>query len=217
MNKMALISDLQYFPTVIYFSILSDYSDCVFEQYEHYEKMSFRNRCMVAGAEGLVRMSIPLLEGRNQKTAVKNVRVDNRSKWQTQHFRTLVSCYSRSPWFEFYHDELEKLFQSPVEHLLGWNLECLKWVVQKLEFSLEVSLTQEYIQEYDAAEVTDLRGKIKPKTLNQSNWPVLKYAQVFEERTGFIPNLSILDLLFCEGPNARNLLRRAASESDDFL
>jgi hypothetical protein len=190
---------------------LYNFSNIVFEQYESYQKMSFRNRCQIAGAEGAIDLSIPLVRGRDQKALLKDVRISASQPWQSQHWKTIVSCYSRSPWFEFYRDELEELYRKQWDFLLDWNLVCFEWTLKVLGISIPVSLTDSYEKRYSGDLVTDWRGKILPKHraggMAGLDVPVSPYRQVFEERIGFIPNLSVLDLLFCEGKQAIRYLR----------
>ena len=225
---MDLIIDLQYFTSIILYKNSINFSNIVFEQYEYYQKMSFRNRCQVAGAEGVINLSIPLQKGRDQKTLIKDVRIADRDDWQGQHWKTIVSCYSRSPWFEFYRDELEGLYRRPFPFLLDWNLACFEWSLKILQMPVSFSLTTAYHKIYAEENWADWRGKILPKNRTGSHRVIpnpdgpdrhvydstapVKYRQVFEERTGFLPNLSILDLLFCEGKNARLLLQNGAHE-----
>jgi len=203
---MTLLSDLQYFPSVILFKIIDKSSNIVFEQYEFYQKMSFRNRCTVAGAQGPIQLSIPLKKGRDQKTLMKDMRVSETYQWQDQHWKTLLASYSRSPWFEYYRDDLAALYNKPFHFLLDWNLACFEWTLKALAWSVEISFTETYQQFYEDEEWLDGRGKILPKNIMDWTEPV-QYRQVFEERTGFIPHLSILDMLFCEGKRTSTLLQ----------
>ncbi|MES1159843.1 MAG: WbqC family protein [Bacteroidota bacterium] len=219
---MNLIVDLQYFPSVTFYKNVDKFSNIVFEQYEHYQKMSFRNRCQITGAGGLINLSVPLEKGRDQKTLLKDVRISDRGDWQAQHWKTILSCYSRSPWFEFYRDELDGLYRKPFHFLLDWNLTCFEWSLKVLQMPVSFALTREYHKNYEVGVWTDWRGKLLPKNRKNAVSPIpsgsirqpaepmpetpVKYRQVFEERIGFLPNLSILDLLFCEGKNARILL-----------
>ncbi|MHA4807720.1 WbqC family protein [Flavitalea flava] len=198
---MNLIIDLQYFPSIILYKGLNKFSNLVFEQYEHHQKMSFRNRCQVAGAEGLINLSIPLVQGRDQRTLIRDVKIAGSLPWQGQHWKTIVSCYNRSPWFEYYRDELEELYRKPFTFLVDWNIACWEWSLKSLRMPLPFSLTDTWQENFDPENWTDLRGKILPK--NRIGWnSSIRYRQVFEERIGFLPNLSILDLLFCEGKRA---------------
>ncbi len=169
--------------------------------------MSFRNRCMLAGAEGILSLSIPLKEGRNQRVAISEVIISDSEKWQSHHFKSLQSAYNRSPFFEYYRDELSDLYKKPFVKLADWNLHCLGWVKQKLNFPSEIRFTEQTIP-YGSAGQDDSRDEVRPQ--NFSLWNPVLYHQVFEEKTGFLPNLSILDLLFNTGPEAADLLRQAA-------
>jgi WbqC-like protein family len=209
---MTLIVDIQYFPQIIFFKISYKYSHTLIEQCESYQKMSFRNRCRIAGAEGVVDLSVPIAGGRDQKTIMKEVRIATGRSWQAQHWKTIVSCYSRSPWFDYYRDGLQKLFEEPVEFLIDWDLRCLEWSLRALGMDRPILLTEQYRQVYGPEEAVDWRGKLGPKSQEKWRVPggrpgeglegVARYRQVFEERIGFMPNLSILDLLFCEGKEA---------------
>jgi len=205
---MRLLTDLQYFPSVNFFRISSEFSNIVFEQYETYQKMSFRNRCQIAGGEGIINLNIPLEGGRDQKRLMKDVRIADAQPWQAQHWKTIVSCYSRSPWFEFYRDDLEVLYKTRYEKLMDFNRACFDWVVRRLRLPITVSLTESYSTSYAAEEGVDMRGRFSPRNraISDEESPV-RYRQVFEERTGFIPGLSILDLLFCEGKEAIRYIR----------
>ena len=223
---MTLIIDLQYFPSINLYRISNEFSNIVFEQCEFYQKMSFRNRCQIAGGEGVINLNVPLEKGRDQKTRMKDVKITAAQPWQAQHWKTILSCYSRSPWFEFYRDELEGLYKTRFDFLMDWNLACFEWSLKMLRLPLAVSLTDGYQPVYAPEEGVDLRGKFMPKNrvadsgvlpatstlMPATSSPVqgteaIRYRQVFEERTGFLPGLSILDLLFCEGKEAIRYIR----------
>ena len=201
-----LIIDSQYFPSVIFYKISYKYSYLLFEQYETYQKMSFRNRCVIAGATGVQALSIPLAGGREQKTLMRDIRVDSRRDWQRDHWRTITACYNRSPWFDHYREGLETLYRRRADFLLDWNLGCLEWSLRALGLTKRIGLTDRYETGYDPEKTVDWRGKILPR--NRGSWEeVARYQQVFGDRTGFIPDLSILDLLFCEGKEAISYIR----------
>jgi WbqC-like protein family len=205
---MTLIVDSQYFSPVTFYKKVGNFLHVDFDVYESYQKMSFRNRCIIMGADGPVTLSIPLQEGRNQRRSMKEVQVAGQYPWQSQHWKTIVSCYNRSPWFEYYRDELEMLYQKPVSFLVDWNLACWEWMVKKLGMEVSTGLTESYQPEYDMTKWLDLRSKILPKSIMHDFPDPVFYQQVFQERTGFVPHCSILDLLFCEGKNARQVLAR---------
>lgn len=201
---MGIVIEYQYFPPSILFKSLCPATHLLFEQYESFQKMSFRNRLMIAGAGGSILLSVPLQQGRNQKSLTKDIRVENRTTWQAAHWKTIVSCYNKSPWFEYYRDELDHLYNKRQEFLVDWNLSCFRWISDKLNIDVAVSLTAEWNEFYDVEYWDDWRSRLSPGSICEKFPSAPKYRQVFEERTGFIPHLSILDLLFCEGKNALN-------------
>jgi hypothetical protein len=153
---------------------------------------------MIAGGEGKIRLSIPLQSGRETKQVYKDIKISQEYKWQEQHLKTIVSCYKRSPWFEYYQDSLETLYQTKFMFLWDWNLECLNWVLQKMNM----------IKDFDIIDLgfSDLENN--PFIFRKAiDLPEVKYNQVFQERIGFQSGVSILDLLFCEGKEAVGILR----------
>jgi hypothetical protein len=201
-TKSTLLIESQYFPNLNYYKTLINLDILLIERYEHYHKLSFRNRCYIAGPNGRILLSVPLAKGKNQRTTVKDVRISNEEKWQGQHWKTLVSAYRRSPWFEYHEESLGKLYEQPADFLLDWNLACFEWANKVIGLEHPVAFTDSYEKEYTG--VTDLRGTMSPSE-NIDNTPV--YTQVFQERVGFMPNLSILDLIFCEGRRSLELLK----------
>jgi len=204
-NINQIIIENQYFGTVNYINTLFQFSNVEIEQYESWQKMSFRNRCVVAGSNGLVHLSVPLEKGRSQKVLVRDVRISNSDDWQTRHLRTIESCYNRAPFFEFYRDAVWKLLEKKEVFLFDMNLSILEWLKTVLKIPATISLTDTY-QKTVPENILDLRNYSLPKNYQQE--PVgFRYTQVFEDRIGFMPNLSILDLLFCSGPAAKSLLK----------
>jgi len=203
---MKLVIEYQYLPPVYLFSALYKHKHIVFEECELYQKMSFRNRCMLAGAEGVIQLSIPLIKGRNQKTPITEVQIDNRYHWQQQHWRTIESSYRKSPWFDHYAPGLENFYSTDYTHLLKWNLDLFRWIIEKSELDITTESTTDFNSAHSDTNIVDLRNTLLPKTyIKQSVNP---YQQVFSDRTGFLPNLSILDLLFCMGRNTKEYLKR---------
>ncbi len=200
-----IIIDCQYFAPVNAINALFQFSNIKIEQYESWQKMSFRNRMVVAGSNGPVHLSVPLEKGRDQRMLVKEVRISQTESWQKQHLRTIESAYRRSPFFEFYQNGVQDLLQKKHQFLLDLNLEIFDWLKKVLGNQSTLSLTEQFLKEYPP-QMVDLRNYFLPKNYRQMTIP-FTYGQVFEERLGFLPNLSILDLLFCCGPNAKVLLK----------
>jgi len=202
-----LVIDLHYFASINYYRALIEYDILKFEQYEHYQKGSCRNRCYIAGPDGLILLSVPLARGKNQRIILKDVRIANEGKWQAIHWKTLTSAYRRSPWFEYHEEDLQQLYERRYTFLLDWNLDLFELVRHWLGLSWQVELTGEYQQTYDPESCADLRNIFLPAIREPTIPP---YTQVFGDRTGFLPGLSILDLIFCEGRSAAERLRGPA-------
>jgi hypothetical protein len=204
----SIIIENQYFPLVNYINALFHFKDVKIDLCENYQKMSFRNRCVVAGSNGLIHLSVPLEKGRSQKLATKEVRISYSTNWQLQHWRTIESCYSRSPFFDYYRDWLEAFFKKKPVFLADMNMEILAWVAKQTGLKNEWQTTIAYLDEYPEGNI-DLRGYFMPNNFQSpARCPQpIEYTQVFADRIGFQPNLSVLDMLCCTGPQARILLQ----------
>lgn len=199
-----LIIESQYFPSISFYKTLIEVDILKIERYEHYQKVSYRNRCYIAGPNGTILLSVPLVKGKNQRTIAKDVRISNEEKWQALHWKTLTSAYRRSPWFEYFEGELEGLYEKKFDFLIDWNMACLEWANKVLGINTPVTYTDSFEKVYAGEDIIDLRDKLIP---GKNEVEVPEYTQVFGERTGFTPNLSVLDLLFCEGKRALELLK----------
>lgn len=196
---MTVVSPFLTFPNISWWMQAIHAGEIVLDTAEHYNKMSYRNRYRINGSNNSILLTIPLENGREQRTAMKNVRIYNKERWQVQHWRTLVSVYKRSPFFEFYEPMLQPLFEKEFDLLVDFNEQALSWTMKQLRLNIPITKTEEYVREY-AAGTLDLRKDIP----EPQQFPA--YYQVFEDRIGFQSNLSILDLLFSEGPAARRIL-----------
>jgi hypothetical protein len=208
--KEYLLIDLQYFGSVIYYATLIRFSNVDFALYEPFRKMSFRNRCILPGSNGLITLTVPVKGGRNQKLPMQEIRIDYRERWQEQHWRTIFSVYGKSPWFAWYAPELRQIFNYKPEWLADWNLHCHEWVSQKLGLEMQLTSRQSAGPDhFPAVEWEDKRDFLRPMDFQDSRHGSLPvYAQVFEDRIGFQPNMSILDLLCCEGKRSLEILER---------
>ncbi|MCK7553874.1 WbqC family protein [Chitinophaga sedimenti] len=198
--------DSQYFGSIEYYKTLIDCDILQIERYEHYQKVSFRNRCYIAGPNGRILLSVPLVKGKNQRTTMKDVRISDAENWQALHWKTLVSAYRRSPWFEYFEGELQSLYEKKFEYLLDWNMACSDWVNERIGFERTVIFTDSYQDRGTVKNAVDLRDQLTPPGDQDENAGIENYTQVFQERVGFLRNLSILDLLFCEGKRSLELL-----------
>lgn len=183
------------FPNISWWMQVVQADKLVLDKWEHFQKMTYRNRYRISGANNSILLSVPLEKGRNQRMAMAEVKIFNEERWQTQHWRTLVSVYRRSPFFDHYEDGLRPLFEQQFTYLVDFNVATIEWAKKQLKLPFETEVAESYIKDYPA-DIIDLR--------NAKNYPVKlpEYYQVFEDRIGFVPDLSILDLLFSEGPGA---------------
>ncbi|MCY7420732.1 MAG: WbqC family protein [Chitinophagaceae bacterium] len=197
MNK---IIEIQYFPIVDWFKIATNSSHFRIDIYENFKKMSFRNRCLISGSNGLINLTVPLVKGREQKSLITEIKVDDSEPWRAHHWKAIVSSYSRSPFFEFYGQEIKKLIFAPNPYLFEHNLKIIGWFNSVLKLGISIEFTESYKKEYEATAATDYRNKWLPKNYARdgNDWQP-RYTQVFSDKFGFMPNLSILDLLFCKG------------------
>lgn len=194
----AAILTLAYFPPIPYFQIMFRYEKIVFDIHEHFHKQFYFNRCLVSGPNGVMKLSIPVLH-KKKRAAVKDVRISYDHNWKTLHWRSLESAYRRSPYFEFYEHHFAGVFSDfkPV-FLFEWNIKIFEIINTIFGNKISSSFTTEYQESYNDAD--DFRGWASPAVLASQPLTTPRYQQVFEERHGFIPNISIIDLLFCKGP-----------------
>jgi hypothetical protein len=167
--------------------------------------MTFLNRAVIPTANGLANLSVPLVGGRENHEVLGQVRIDNSQRWQTRHWRTITSAYRRSPWFEFYEPELESFYSRPYERLVDWNLDLYRWTLRTLKADQEIIMLEQAPAEgtYQSTPACP-----RPSVFQDESYcgDLRTYSQVFQDRIGFQPNVSILDLLCNEGPAANSLL-----------
>lgn len=200
-----LLSPSLPFPNIYWWSLVREHDEICLDAKEHFEKMTFRNRYIISGANGPLTLSIPLESGRQQRKPMDEIRICNKDRWQVQHWRTLVSAYSRSPFFEYYQHSLLPLFEQPFDKLIDFNAATMEWLLRALGFRKAIGATTAYIGQYEDG-VKDIRAAFKANEYQSKMDNAREYYQVFATRTGFLPNLSMLDLLFAEGRNAGDFL-----------
>lgn len=189
------------------------------EACENYQKQSYRNRCRFYAADGVQALSFPIIhEGGTHKLPVAEIKVDYSTPWLLQHQRAIVSAYRTSAYFEYYQDELFEIMESRPERLLDLNMDLLRFFIEKTGLKVDLRMTSDFnrdgiVREEDGTEIlcTDLREVIHPKRSNTilSDLELEKpYFQVFAQKHGFISDLSIMDLLFNEGPDSILFLKK---------
>lgn len=184
-----------YSGNVQYYSILSHFSEVYLEQYSHYIKQTYRNRCQILTANGVMNLTIPVDKISGEKMLDKDVRISN-TDWQRVHWGAIESAYNNSPFFLYYSDDIRPMYEKRYEFLLDFNLELQEVLLSLLGLDVQLKLTEHYIESSDI----DFREKLSPKYKGEtSNFNPKPYYQVFKEKFGFVENLSIYDLLFNMG------------------
>jgi hypothetical protein len=206
--SIATMSDIclttAYLAPVSYFQSVVQSDQIFLEQYESYQKQSYRNRCIIATSNGKLALTIPIEKQSNQKLLIRDVLVSNHTEWQLLHWRAIESAYNSTPFFEFYKDDLISYYQKKWKYLWDFNFEIQLKIFELLEIQPKIELTSQFNLNLDE-NVLDLRNCIHPKNDIKLN-DVPKYYQVFDLKNGFISNLSIIDMLFNMGNESQLLL-----------
>lgn len=186
-----------YFGPVQWYQKLNRYDRIVIDGYEHFVKQSFRNRCLIATTQGVQALTIPTEHTGGESVATKNIRISDHGNWRHLHWNALASAYGDSPFFEFYADDIRPFFERRWTFLFDFNLEITHTLCQLADIRPTITIAPHYMQADDA---DDFRTAIQPKhPLPDAQFQPRRYYQVFEQKHGFLPNLSILDLLFNMG------------------
>ncbi|MGB1314873.1 MAG: WbqC family protein [Chitinophagales bacterium] len=202
--KDKILIDLHYLGSIQYYKKLLEYKEVVFEANENFVRASYRNRCEICGPNGKSILTAQVKGGR-KKQLYKNTELTYDHYWNTIHWSTLESNYRSSPYFEFYEDHLEAFFKNKADNLFDLNIKLFDIINKLLSLNIKYSFTDTFEKQVPE-NVDDFRSYFMPNKTND-DFVVAEYIQVFSSKNGFFPNLSILDLLFCEGPNAINYLK----------
>ncbi|MBN2667529.1 MAG: WbqC family protein [Bacteroidales bacterium] len=192
-----LLLSTAYFPPAFYFRLIRD-ADIVFiEREENYLKQTYRNRCMILASNGVLSLSVPVTKGVRLKAPVKDIKIDYSKRWQQVHIRAFTSAYGRSPYFLYYSENIFSILQKKQHFLIDLNHELLQECLALLDINKCINYTSSY--EPVEIQADDYRYSISPK--KEQAFSAKPYIQVFGE-AGFVPGLSILDLIFNLGPDA---------------
>ena len=212
-KQSGILLSTAYFAPIRYYSKLVTYPEIYIEQHENFVKQTYRNRTLILGANGPIPLIVPVEKGRGPKIRIKDIRIAYDEEWQRNHWRTIFSAYNSSPFFEYYADEIEPFFRKKHEFLFDFNQQITEAILEILEVPAQLNLTEEF--EKTPENCLNFRDQISPKihkTAEDPNFVSPEYTQVFSEKFGFVPDLSILDLLFNEGPSALGLLEESFRE-----
>lgn len=199
---MNIILHPTYFPNIAHFVAMAKAKEVLFEVDDNFLKQTYRNRTYVYGANGKLALNIPVVHSQKNRQKYRDVKIFNEEKWQSLHWKSLLSAYRTSPFFEYYEDDLQPLFNLKAEYILDFNFKCFEVICDCLQLELNTSKTKNYQLEVENTD--DFRYLVNAKKERPQSFDM--YTQVFNNKHGFIDNLSILDLLFNEGPNALNYL-----------
>ncbi len=199
----SVLLNTAYFPPVEYFRQCYKHNHVFIEANEHYQKQSYRNRCTIAGPNGLQNLVVPVIKGRSPGQPIRDVRIDYSEPWQGNHRRSIETAYAAAPFFEFYYEDIYPFFKQKPRFLFDLNLSIIEKLIALFDLNTRIFMTQKYTSPPKKG-IADLRDKIHPK--KQSIVVQQPYIQVFSERHGFQPGLSALDLLFNEGPAGKAYL-----------
>ncbi|MDR3652410.1 MAG: WbqC family protein [Paludibacter sp.] len=202
MTEICLTS--AYLAPVEYYSAMAQAKTVYLEHCDYYVKQTYRNRCHIAAANGAMVLSIPVEKSGNEKVLTRDVRISGHNDWQIHHWRSIVSAYNSSPFFEYFKDDLLPFFEKKWTFLWDFNSEIQLKMLELLELQIKIKYTEIYKAKWED-DVLDLRESIHPKKENRAG-DIKSYYQVFEQRFGFQPNLSIIDLLFNMGNESQLII-----------
>ena len=192
---------IAYFPPVEYFALLARYSSVYMEACENYQKQSYRNRCRIYAADGVQNLNFPIVHsGGSINIPIREVLVDYSVPWLEKTMRCIDTAYNSSPFFDYYRDSLYEVLCRRPATLWELDMSIIRYFMQKIGLNTEILLTEEY-----ASEHVDIHPK-RPDSILAELGLDRPYYQVFSGKSGFIPNLSVMDLLFNEGPGSLDWL-----------
>ena len=202
-----IILSSAYFPPIEYLSAFTQDDDIFIEQHENFIKQTYRNRCLIPTANGLLPLSIPVKKNGLHNCPIREIQIDYNQPWQRTHWRAIEAAYNASPFFLYYRDYFEPFFtQQTIFSLFDFNIELLDLLLKLFGIPKRYSFTTAYNSSYDET-VMDFRQKIIPKNA-ECIVEIPPYRQVFSDRTGFLSKVSCIDLLFNEGKLSKNHLSR---------
>lgn len=201
-----------YFGPVQWYQKLNRAEETLIEAHENYCKQTYRNRCVIATANGPQALTVPVERPADtdlNHCPIRDIRISDHGRWRQLHWNALQSAYSETPFFEYYADDLRPFFDRRYEFLFDFNMEICETMCSLLDVQPKIRLTTEYVKHADISEdCVDFRDSIVPKhPRHDPSFTPRPYYQVFGTRHGFLPNLSVLDLLFNMGPEGIFLLQ----------
>lgn len=201
-NSIILPAD--YLPPVSYLHAIMHCEGAVkIDQHEHFPKQTYRNRTHIATANGILNLFVPIQHGRKERIAMKDVLISYDHEWQRLHWLSIQTAYRSSAYFEYYEEDFYEFYNQKYQFLFDYNVKQLELIMKVLKIKRPIEFTDSYQKNYEDA--IDLRDAIHPKRESIYKNPK-PYYQIFEDRTGFIPDVSVIDLIFNQGPQGKNFL-----------
>jgi hypothetical protein len=195
---MHSVFPVAYFGNLVYFKSLLASKETVFELHEYFVKQTLRSRCEIQSANGRIQLNIPVTKPHGSKTKMIDVEISYATDWQRIHWKAIESAYASSPYFEDYANEIHDLIYSNCISLVDFNMRTVQLIAKLLDLPLNFNFSSKF-------EPSDRCNDFRMSEFNASSLTP-NYIQVFSDKAPFEPNLSILDILFCEGPMARKWL-----------
>ena len=210
---MQILLSSAYLPPVQYFAHLQSAEQVWIEQYDHYQKQTYRNRCVIAAPDGPLSLTVPIEKPNTQKAFMRDIRISDHGNWRHLHWNAIESAYNHTPFFEYYKDDFRPFYEKKFDFLVDYNEQLCQLVCQLIDIDTSLQRTESYVAE-PLNTIIDLRDAIHPKkeVMDNASFSAVPYYQVFQERLGFLPNLSIIDLLFNMGPEAILVLQKSIKE-----
>ena len=207
---MQILLSSAYLPPVQYFAHLQSAEQVWIEQYDHYQKQTYRNRCVIAAPDGPLSLTVPIEKPNTQKAFMRDIRISDHGNWRHLHWNAIESAYNHTPFFEYYKDDFRPFYEKKFDFLVDYNEQLCQLVCQLIDIDTSLQRTESYVVE-PSNTIIDLRDAIHPKkeVMDDALFSAVPYYQVFQERLGFLPNLSIIDLLFNMGPEAILVLQKS--------
>lgn len=199
-ERLSCILASAYFPPVQWMQKLHRYRHAIIERNDNFQKQTFRNRCLIATANGVQALTVPIEKYEGAKCPMRDIRISDHGEWRHLHWNAIVSAYGESPFFDYYADDLHPFFERKWTYLFDFNMEIARKLCELLDVRPHIELTDTYA-DAEAVRADDFRDAIRPKhPLPDPSFEPRPYYQVYASRHGFQPNMSVLDLLCNEGP-----------------
>lgn len=200
-----------YLAPVEYYCKLLTYDRAVIEQHDHYLKQTYRNRCTIAAPDGPLALTVPIIKPDTPKCPMCDIRISDHGNWRHLHWNALQSAYNHTPFFEYYKDDFRPFYEQKYEFLMDFNDALGQLICSLIDMEPRISRSDEYKTSFTPDEA-DFRERIHPKKDFRTEDPDFRpqpYYQVFQDKQGFLPNLSIVDLLFNMGPESLLVLQES--------